>query len=102
MSGKTTDAYHFMTRRQVAITLKVPQRIVDQWIATGQLTPIRMSMGLGRGGQRVFYSAEDVKKLKRAQRTRKQGKGTKTAKGTATRARADGGLGDEAISSRRT
>ncbi len=88
-SVRTTDAYHFMTRRQVAITLKVPQRIVDQWIATGQLTPIRMSMGLGRGGQRVFYSAEDVKKLKRAQRTRKQIKSAKSAKGTTASRPAD-------------
>lgn len=59
-------AFDFLTRRQVAALLDVPQRTVDQWIATGQLTPIRMSMGLGRGGQRVFYSASDAKKIKRA------------------------------------
>jgi len=60
-----SSTFSFMTRRQVAQTLKVPQRMVDQWIATGVLTPIRMSMGLGRGGQRVFYKSDEVKKLKR-------------------------------------
>jgi hypothetical protein len=56
--------FGFLTRRQIASVLKVPQRMVDQLIATGQLTPIRMSLGLGRGGQRIFYSAADVKRLK--------------------------------------
>lgn len=65
--SKSKTTFSFMTRRQVAQTLNVPQRIVDQWIATGVLTPIRMSMGLGRGGQRVFYNADEVKKLKRKQ-----------------------------------
>jgi hypothetical protein len=56
--------FGFLTRKQIAAVLKVPQRMVDQLIATGQITPIRMSLGLGRGGQRIFYSAADVRKLK--------------------------------------
>jgi hypothetical protein len=60
----------FLTRRQVAEVLQVPQRIVDQLIATGQLPPFRVSMGIGRGGQRIFYSLADVRKIKRRARRR--------------------------------
>jgi excisionase family DNA binding protein len=68
-SVKTDSGY--LTRKQIAHVLNVPHRTVDQWIATGQITPIRVSTGIGRGGQRVYYSAADVAKLKS---TRKSGK----------------------------
>lgn len=59
----------FLTRKQIAPACKVPPRTVDRWIATGQLVPIRMSLGIGRGGQRLYYSAADVKKLARAEKS---------------------------------
>ncbi|MCC7161020.1 MAG: hypothetical protein IT331_00870 [Anaerolineae bacterium] len=52
----------FVTRRQISALFQIPQRIVNQWIATGRITGVR-TPGLGRGGQRVFYSAAEVKKL---------------------------------------
>lgn len=63
-SRKNDNTLSFLTRRQLAAVLKVPQRIVDQLIATGQITPVRMSLGIGRGGQRVFYNSAEVKQLR--------------------------------------
>jgi len=66
-SFKLDMQVQFLTRKQIAPAFKVPPRTVDRWIATGQLLPIRLSLGFGRGGQRLFYSAADVKKLARAE-----------------------------------
>lgn len=66
------DPFAFLTRRQLAAVLKVPQRVVDQWIATGQITPIRLSLGFGRGGQRVYYKTIEAKKLKLASAPRRR------------------------------
>ncbi len=63
---KSQIAVQFLTRKQIAPAFQLSPQTVDRWIATGQLLPIRLSLGLGRGGQRLFYSAADVKKLVRA------------------------------------
>lgn len=70
-SAPAKEGPDFLTRRQIGLLFRIPQRIVNQWIATGQITPLRTSV-LGRGGQRVFYSAAEVKKL--ALEKRKRGK----------------------------
>lgn len=70
-SSKSTGLM-FLTRQQVAQVLKVPHRLVDHWIATGQLRPFRLSAGVGRGGQRVYYSTTDARRLKRVTRTRRR------------------------------
>lgn len=62
----------YLTRKQIAQVLNVPHRTVDQWIATGQITPIRVSTGLGRGGQRVYYSAADVARLQSPRKSQKR------------------------------
>jgi hypothetical protein len=70
--------FAFLSRKQIASLFRIPLRLVDRWIATGQITAMRVSV-LGRGGQRVFYSAADAKKLslvtpkhKRKRPTRRQ------------------------------
>ena len=54
--------FAYMTRQRLMKLFKIPARVVDQWIATGQLTEMKVSV-FGRGGQRVFYNAADAKKL---------------------------------------
>lgn len=70
----------FLTRRQISALFQIPQRIVSHWIATGRITPMRMP-GLGRGGQRVFYSAADVKKLTLVKPKRKRKARVKASQG---------------------
>lgn len=73
MAQKWTDdgEFSFLTRKQIASLFKIPQRILDQWIATGRITSMRVPV-LGRGGQRVLYSAADVKKLTLVKTPRKR------------------------------
>lgn len=69
-SKANENEFGYMTRRQLAALFAIPQRVIDQWIATGQLTEMRISV-FGRGGQRAFYSAADAKKLVLAKPRRK-------------------------------
>lgn len=75
---ETESEFGYVTRRELVRLFAIPQRVIDQWIATGQLTEMRMSV-FGRGGQRVFYSAADAKRLafekpRRAHKRRAPGK----------------------------
>lgn len=63
--------FAFLTRKQISSVFKVPKPVVDQWIATGQISAMRISV-LGRGGQRLFYSAADARKLIGARKPRKR------------------------------
>lgn len=63
--------FNFLTRKQIAVRFNIPPRIVDQWIATGQITSMRLSV-LGRGGQRLFYSVADARKLTLVKTPRKR------------------------------
>lgn len=56
------EEFGYVTRRELATRFGIPPRVVDQWIATGQITTMRVAV-FGRGGQRVFYSTADAKKL---------------------------------------
>ena len=67
----SNDELNFLTRKQIAVLFNIPMRIVDQWIATGQITSMRLSV-FGRGGQRVFYSAADARKLTLVKTPRKR------------------------------
>lgn len=63
--------FPFLTRKQISLVFHVPKSLVDHWIATGQITAMRLSV-LGRGGQRKFYNAVDIKKLTLVQKPRKR------------------------------
>jgi hypothetical protein len=54
--------FAFLTRAQVTRILGQPRDVMDRLIATGQLTQYRTA-GLGRGGQRVFYSRAQVERI---------------------------------------
>ncbi len=58
------SGYGFLTREQVVQTLGVPRHVVDRLIATGQLTQYRTASGVGRRGQRVFYSRLQVERIR--------------------------------------
>lgn len=58
-----TMEFAFLTRAQVTRMLGMPRYMVDRLIATGQLTQYRTA-GLGRGGQRVFYSRSQVERVR--------------------------------------
>ncbi len=55
--------FAFLTRAQVTRMLGLPRHTIDRLIATGQLTQYR-TVGLGRGGQRVFYSRSQVERVR--------------------------------------
>lgn len=68
--GRATKRYEllsmefaFLTRAQVTRILGMPRHQVDRLIATGRLTQYRTA-GLGRGGQRVFYSRSQVERVR--------------------------------------
>jgi hypothetical protein len=65
------DEFNFLTRKEITARFNIPPRVVDQWIATGQITSMRVSV-FGRGGQRVFYSAADARKLTLVKTPRKR------------------------------
>ncbi len=54
----------FLTREQVVKLLGRPRQVVDRLIATGKLTQYRIGSGIGRGGQRVFYTRTQVERVK--------------------------------------
>ncbi len=54
----------FLTREQVVAALGRPRQVVDRLIATGRLTQYRIGPGIGRGGQRVFYTRTQVERVK--------------------------------------
>ncbi len=56
--------FAFLTRAQVTRSLGLPRHTIDRLIATGQLTQYR-TVGLGRGGQHVFYSRSQVERVRR-------------------------------------
>ncbi len=69
---ETSVAFEFLTREQLIRSLGLPRRTVDRLVARGELTQYRSGPGIGKGGQRVFYSRAQVQRVKARLRGQKK------------------------------
>ncbi len=70
----SSTSNEFLSREQVVDLLGLPRQSVDRLISTGKLTQYRIGPGIGRGGQRIFYTRTQVERLKVELRIRKHHK----------------------------